>query len=456
MRGGQRMAAIHDLVVVGTGNAAQEAALRCRGAGWDVAVIDHQPFGGTCALRGCNPKKVLVGAADALDHVRRMQGNGLTGAGVRIEWDDLMAFKRTFTEPVPSRVEEMFRRRGIGVRRGMARFVGRDALAVGGERLRAKHILLATGAKPAPLPIDGAELLATSDEFLELDTLPGRLVFVGGGYIAAEFCHIAARAGAAVTVVQRGARLLKNFDADLVEWLMRRTRSIGVDVRTGTAVTAVERYEQGYRARVAAGSRHELLDAELVVHAGGRVPDLDALDLAAGGVEHEAGGRIKLNDYLQSASNPAVYAAGDAAARGPMLSPVASYDGRIVAANLLEGNRHTPDYSIVPTVVFTVPPLAMVGLTAAAADERALKYTVRCEETSGWLSARRVNETAAGYKVLIETQTQRILGAHLLGPQADEAINVFAVAMRAGMSAGQLKETLYAYPTRGADIQYML
>jgi glutathione reductase (NADPH) len=194
----------------------------------------------------------------------------------------------------------------------------------------------------------------------------------------------------------------------------------------------------------------------MVVHAAGRVPEIDDLDLAAAGVEREKRG-VRVNEFLQSISNPAVYAAGDAAASGGLpLTSVAGYEGNIVAANLLKGNHQRPNYLGTPTVAFTIPPLAAVGLRESEAHKQALKFEVRKGMTSGWYSSRRVGETYSGFKVLVEEGTDRILGAHLLGVQAEEVINLFAVAMRSGMRATDLKDALFSYPTRASDIAYML
>lgn len=194
----------------------------------------------------------------------------------------------------------------------------------------------------------------------------------------------------------------------------------------------------------------------MVVHAAGRVPEIDDLNLNTAGVEWDGRG-VKVNEFLQSVSNPAVYAAGDAAASGGLpLTPVAGYEGMIVAANLLKGNHQKPNYLGIPTVVFTIPPLASVGLSEREAREQGLKFRVKKEMTSGWYSSRRVGETYSGFKVLVEEGTDRILGAHLLGGQAEEVINLFAVAMRSGMRATDLKDMLFAYPTHGSNLPYML
>ena len=180
-----------DLVVLGTGTAAQVAARRVRAAGRTVAVIDCQPFGGTCALRGCDPKKMLIGGVSAIDHVRRMQGKGLAGE-VHIDWAELMAHKRTFTDPVPQKQEDSYAEKGIAAFHGEARFLGPNSVEVDGQALEAGHILIATGATPVKLEIPGEEHIVTNKEFLALGSLPRRIVMVGGGYIAAEFSHIAA------------------------------------------------------------------------------------------------------------------------------------------------------------------------------------------------------------------------------------------------------------------------
>ncbi|HZR70137.1 MAG TPA: NAD(P)/FAD-dependent oxidoreductase [Burkholderiales bacterium] len=444
----------YDLVVIGTGTAAQAAASRCRAEGWRVAIVDHQPFGGTCALRGCDPKKVLVGVAEVLDHRRRLNGKGLAG-GAAIDWGELMAFKRTFTDPLPASLEESFAKKGIDAFHGRARFAGERAVEVEGETLEARFVLLACGAAPAKLGFPGEEHLASSTAFMELAALPRRIVFVGGGYIACEFSHVAERAGAHVTVLQQGGRLLPPFDADLVAILTERTRALGIDVRLGTAVERVEKKGAVFVVRAKAKGEPVSLEADLVVHAAGRVPDLGTLRLEQARVE-TAKGRPKLNEYLQSVSNAAVYAAGDAAASGPPLTPVAGYDGAIAAENMIKGNRRKPSYRGVPSVCFTVPPIAAVGLSEAQARKQGLEFRVKSEKASGWYTARQSAEPAYGFKVLVEKGSDRILGAHLIGPHADEVINLFALAIRQGIAAGALEDTLFAYPTSTSDIKYML
>lgn len=449
------MTAPYDLIVIGTGTAASVAAHQCCVGGFRVAVVDHLPFGGTCALRGCDPKKVLVGAAATVDQVRRLRGRGVGGGEPAIDWPELIRFKRSFTDPVPKQRAEAFAKSGVDAFCGRARFTSPCSVEVRGEALEGRFILIATGAVPASLGIPGEELLTTSDRFLELERLPGRIALVGGGYIAAEFSHIAARAGAKVTVLQQLERMLPQFDGDLVRMLEEKSRILGMDIRLGTKVEAVEKDANGLRVVITSEGERSAVTADLVVHAAGRVPDIGTLELAAGGVDYEEH-RLTLNEFLQSTSNPAVYAAGDAASRGPPLTPVAGYDGGVVASNMLRGNSVPADYPAVPSVVYTIPALARVGMLEEEARHQNRKFRVRHEKTSAWYTSKRVGQDCAGFKVLIERGTERILGAHLLGPEAEEVINLFALAMRTGMTADQLKSALMAYPTAAADISYML
>ncbi|HVL75892.1 MAG TPA: FAD-dependent oxidoreductase, partial [Noviherbaspirillum sp.] len=222
------MAKQYDLVIVGAGTVATVAAMRVRAADWRVAVVDFRPYGGTCALRGCDPKKMMVSAATAYDYACRMREHGVVGE-LHIAWPELMAFKRGFTDPVPEKMEHRYARAGIDTYHGTARFTGMNTLDVNGQALEAKHVLLATGAEPVKLGIPGEQHLVDNEAFLALEKLPPRIVLVGGGYIAAEFSHLAARAGAQVTILQHGERMLKHFDPDLVGWLMESFASLGID-----------------------------------------------------------------------------------------------------------------------------------------------------------------------------------------------------------------------------------
>src|SRR5215471_17449114 len=317
----------YDLVIIGTGSAASAAAFACRAAGWRVAVIDSRPFGGTCALRGCHPKKMLVSAAEVLDATARMAGKGVRTNSISIDWAELMRFKRSETDPSPAFFAHNFAQAGIEGFHGRARFVGPTTVAVGNDLLEGRHVLIATGAMPAALPFPGAPHLTTSDQFLELETLPAHLICVGGGYISFEFAHVAARAGAQVTILHRGPRPLEGFDPDLVDMLVRRSREVGIKVEVGIDVSGVDAVGERLVVRGVQQGVEKSFETDLAVHGAGRVPELDALDLDAGGVKREKRG-VTVNQFLQSVSNPAVYAGGDAAANGPALTPKADHDVR--------------------------------------------------------------------------------------------------------------------------------
>jgi glutathione reductase (NADPH) len=385
-----------------------------------------------------------------------MKGRGIHAAELQIDWPELIRFKRSFTEPVTKRREDDFAKAGIVAFHGRARFAGPTTVQVGEETLEGRYVVIATGEAPADLGIPGAEHLTTSDQFLELNELPRRILFIGGGYIAFEFAHVAALAGSQVTVLHRGPRPLALFDPDLVDQLVERTRELGIDLHLETEATEIEKSSAQLIVRALASGETHTFQADMVVHSAGRVPEIGDLNLDAAGIEWEKRG-VRVNDFLQSVSIPAVYAAGDAAASGGLpLAPVASYEGLVVAANLLKGNHQRPNYLGIPSVVFTIPPLAAVGLSERGAREQNLKFRVKKEMTSTWYSSRRVAETYSGYKVLIEEGTDHILGAHILGSQASEVINLFALAIRSGMRATDLEHMLFAYPTSSSNMARML
>ncbi|WP_440951378.1 dihydrolipoyl dehydrogenase family protein [Methanosphaerula subterraneus] len=436
-----------DLVVIGTGEAGPAMARRCRREGWSVAITDERPYGGTCGQRGCVPKKVLNGAAETVDRARRMRGYGI-GGECHIEWADLIRFKRGFTEPVPSRRTAALAKDGIVCLHGPARFTGRNELLVGDDPVTARFIGIATGAVPLPLSIHGEELVSTSDDFLAMESMPGQILFIGGGLISFEFGFIAAAAGASVTILHRSERVLKGFDPFLVDLLVESCQELGIRIETGVPVSTVE--QAGGHLRVQSGDR--TFEAELVVHGAGRVPNTAGLDLARGEVATDARGGIVVNPFLQSVSNPSVYIAGDANPGGKPLSPVAHRDGTSVAENMLHGNTVAPDYSAVPTAVFSNPVLAMVGLGEDEAARHGIPVTIYRADTRDWYTTRRLGLARSGYTVLTDGPMGRILGAHLLGYNADEMINIFALAIRKHLTLADLQEMDWAYPTAIQDI----
>jgi glutathione reductase (NADPH) len=442
----------HDLIVIGAGMAGVTAATKCASQGWDVAIVDALPYGGTCALRGCDPKKILRRGAEIIDSARLMRGKGIEDAGVAISWTDLMKHKHGFADPVPTSIEAGLARGGVATLHGKATFTGTNRLEISGATHSAKRFLIATGASPRALDFPGHDHLIDSTQFLDLEALPSRILFAGGGFISFEFAHIAARAGSSAVIIDRGPRPLKAFDPDLVEILVARSAAAGIEVRRATTVEAVERTPSGFQVVVEHAGRFETIEADLVVHGAGRHPELARLDLSAAGVAWTTRG-VTMTGHLQSTTNPAVYAAGDCAETpGMPLTPVAVLEGKVAASNMLKTSTTIPDYTGIPTAVFTIPELVRVGLLEQEAHEQGLHVDVRYSDTSTWYSSYRMGETAAAVKILVDRTNDRIVGAHLLGPDYAELVNVIGLAIKLNLTTRQLKSATTAYPTVGSDL----
>jgi len=387
-----------------------------------------------------------------------MRGNGLRGDELAIDWAEMIAFKRTFTDVMPERLEQGLEKKGVVAVHGTARFTAPGIVQVGDRELHAKHFHIATGARPMTLGIPGEELLTTSTEFLELESIPSRIAFVGGGFIAFEFAHIARRAGVSeVTILQRGKRPLVRFDPDLVDLQTERTRKLGIDVRCESCVEEVVKDSDELRVKFSTPRGREDIVCDLVVHGAGRVPNLEALNLEIADVDVGPRG-VRVNEYLRSVSNPTVFAVGDCADTGaPNLTPVSANEARIAAKNLLAGeDARRMNYPPIPSIVFTLPPVARVGLLEEEARQQGMEFDVNFQKTGHWYSSMRVAERYSAYKILVEKGTRTILGAHLLGPGAEEQINLFAMAMGAGLSGNQLKATIFAYPSYASDLSSMV
>lgn len=463
----------YDVLVIGTGTAGDTAATMLRAAGFSVAIADERDFGGTCALRGCQPKKYLVVPAHAA-----LEGAALTERGFRraprIDWDGIQRSRREFVDAVPAGTEKGMREQRIATFHGTCSFIDATTVRCGDETIRASRILIATGARPQPLSIPGSELAGSSDDFLAMERVPDSITFIGGGYVSMEFATVAAAAGARVTVLQLGDRVMDRFDSDLVDELQRGCAARSIRVITHAQTESIRRTSKG-NMEVALGAgavypdgsvqdQPSTVQSEVVIAALGRIPNLERLHLAAAGIV--AGHRGIETDPSMRTSIPSVFAAGDCVA-SIQLSPVSDAEARVAARNIINDLRGdspgTPspdgplevDLSTLPTVVFTYPQLAQFGLSEKEARERG---NIRVNSGSGatWPNYRRLNETHVMYKVMIDEETDRIVGAHILAPQAGELINLLALAARQGMSTAEFREIPWAYPTYTADLKYML
>lgn len=439
-----------DVIVIGTGVAGQTAAQELARAGRSVAITDSREYGGTCALRGCEAKKVLFTAAEVVERARRQGGSGLAGAP-RLDWPSLIAFKRSFTAPVPESVEASLGRDGITLLHGRARFVAPDAIEIGDARYAAERFIVATGAVPRPLGIPGEERVLDSEAFMELDRLGDRVVFIGGGYVSFEFAHIAAAAGADVTILHRGQRVLEAFDADLTDMLVAAYRGVGIHVLTGVEVTGVRVDGAALTVLCAQGPE---VHADVVVHGAGRIPAVADLGLEAAEVAYGSRG-IEVDRSMRSVGNERVYAVGDVASRGVPLTPVAIAQARVAVADLLDPGSEEFAPRVVPSVVFSDPVLASAGMTGEQAQAHGANVEVRLTDTGEWASSRRAGRRISGGKTVVERGSGRILGVHLLGEGAADVIDVCAAAIGCGLTVSEFKRRIWTYPTGVSDLTYL-
>jgi glutathione reductase (NADPH) len=444
-----------DVVILGGGNAGIGVTGPVRRAGMSVAMIEADLLGGTCPNRGCTPKKVLVAAGHALHEIERAPVHHIAVGKPRLDWAALIDREKDLIKDIPDNLARSMAHRNVEVITGHGVFAGPAVIRIGDRHLEAKHIVIATGSKPRPLPIPGAEHMITSDEMLSERELPGSVIFVGGGVISLEFGHVYARAGASVTILEALPQLLPAMDADAVARIQTESERIGIQVKTSVGVKRIEPADGRLRVVFVHEGLEHAAEVDRVVNGAGRIANVDTLDLAAGNVKH-ANGRVAVDRHLRSTSNPQVHVCGDAAPVSPQLSPIATYEGDIVGRNIVEGPKYSPDYASMATSVYTVPALAAVGLTEAAAKQKGFTIKVHTNDMYDWFSARTYAETVAWSKIIVDRATDRILGAHFVGHAGQELVNIFGLAMRFGITAGQIKDYVYAYPTFSSDIKHML
>lgn len=448
-----------DVIVIGSGTAGQTAAYELKAAGLKVAVAEksNRP-GGTCALRGCQPKKWFYEVTETIARSRHLQGKGIDMAPWA-SWSSIREQKNKFTSEVPGNTINGLKDAGIVFLSGNARFVSESRLEVGGNPVSADYFVLATGAKPMPLPIRGSDNILTSDDFLELNELPERLLFIGGGFISFEFAHFAARLGppnSRITILEAAERPLGPFDAEMVALLVEASREAEIEVLTSTQIEAVEKTPGGYHVLSSGGKSYT---ADLVVHGAGRAPQLEVLDLETGGVSYSRQG-IAVDQRMRT-SNPRVFAVGDCAAT-IQLARVADFEAHVAAQNIFAAIQGTGEdaaisYQAVPVMLFTYPQYAMVGQTEAALKKEGVSYRKAFAKNLQWPTYQRVGLAHAAYKILVGADN-RILAAHLLSDNASGMINTLKHAMINNLTVEDLyrQSILSPYPSRESDLIYML
>ncbi|MGI9409565.1 MAG: dihydrolipoyl dehydrogenase family protein [Hyphomicrobiaceae bacterium] len=443
----------YDVIVIGGGNAGFGVSAIANEAGQRIAFVEEWDFGGTCPNRGCTPKKVLVAAAHAMHEINTAGSHCITVAKPELDWSGLIRREKDMISAIPDAMAGVAAKRG-DVFRGSARFVDTNTVAVDEKTLTAKNIVIATGSKPRPLPIPGAEHMITSDDVLSDESQPGSVVFVGGGVIAMEFSHVYARAGTKVTILEVMPSLLPRLDSDAVAAIQAETERIGVEVATNVKVTEITKQASGFRVLYEVDGQQRSVDADRVINGAGRIANVGGLDLDAANIAHD-GIAISVDKYLRSTSNPAVWVCGDALVSSPQLSPLATYEGRIVGKNIVDGPSVVPDYNVIPSCVYTVPALSFVGMSEAEAKDKSIDSKVTVSDMRGWFSGKSYAETVAWSKVLIDKKTDRIVGAHIVGHQGEDLIHLFAMAMRYGITASTLKDDIFAFPTFSSDVKNM-
>lgn len=442
---------MYDTIVIGTGTAGLTAAGILAQKGKKVAVVDNRPYGGTCALRGCQPKKYLVNNTQIAAETRALLGKGYKTPAVT-DWTQLQQFKGEFTSKVTENTKKSLKDNGIDSYEGTATFRDSKSLLIkeSGEVLSANSFLIATGASAVQLKMKGSVLPHGSDDFLELKEIPKSIVFIGGGYISLEFAFVAALAGSQVTVLQKGDSFLNMFPQTLLSPVIKSAEEHGIKMVTGVDVVGIKKTNDGYRVNTV---KHGDFDGAYVIAGIGRAPEIKNLNLDAVGVKYDRRGIIT-DEYMQSTAE-GIYAAGDCVS-SIMLAPVADMEAITAATNIISEKSKQVDYDSVPSVVFTYPQIASVGLTEEKAEALGHKVTVKKGSGSGMMNYRRLNAKHIYYETVTDSESGKLLGAHLVSPYAGELINLFALAIKHGLPASALKDLPWAYPTYTSDIKYMV
>ncbi|MCH5461841.1 NAD(P)/FAD-dependent oxidoreductase [Lactobacillus sp. LC28-10] len=442
------MAFDYDTVVIGGGPGGLAVAYGLN-ASQKVLVIEGNLWGGTCPNFGCDPKKMLYGVVEAKRQVIRYQESGLPAAP-NIDWSKMMAFKRGYTEKVPTGTESGLKRAGIDHLHGTAAFVDAHTLRVGDKQVSGKQIVIATGATPTIPDITGKDAFKTSTDFLNLAHLPQKIGFVGAGYVAIELANIAVEAGAEVHVFQHNDRVLRHFPQEYTERLKDILAKKGVHFHMNTNVIALNK--EGSQVE-AATDNGDSIKLNAIFAAAGRRPNLDQLNLTGIGVAVESQG-VKVDDHLRT-SIPSIYAIGDAVAKSvPKLTPVSGIEGRYVAS-LIAGETDVPiQYPAIPHTVFAGPELAQVGVTLEAATKDPDHYTISDQSVGSWYTYNRLRDKDAHVTTIVDKPSGKLVGAVVLAVNAEELINDFSELITHGTPAEEATDWTPIYPSVSSDLGY--
>jgi glutathione reductase (NADPH) len=433
----------YDLLVIGAGSGGVRASRIAASLGARVAVVEAGRLGGTCVNVGCIPKKLLSHAAHFSQAFEEARGFGWQLPPARFEWATLIANKNREIERLNGVYGQLLAGAGVDLIAGRARITGVHSVAVGDRTLSARHILVATGGRPQMPAIAGIEWAISSADAFSLPALPRRVVVVGGGYIAVEFASIFNGLGAETTLLHRSTRLLRHFDADLGADLAAQMAHHGVQLQLERRIESIARRDDGLHLQLDDG---QALAADCVLFATGRVPNTEGLGLEAAGVRLDARGAIIVDEGFTS-NIPSIHAVGDVVDR-MALTPVALAEGTVLAHRLFgSGDRAAPDYALVPTAVFSHPQVGTVGLSEAQARER--HGEVQVFKSSFRPLTNRLTDVPEPVflKLVVAGADRRVVGVHMVGEEAGELIQGFAVALQCGATKAQFDATLGIHPT---------
>ncbi len=439
----------YDLFTIGAGSGGVRASRIASSHGAKVAVAEEYRVGGTCVIRGCVPKKMLVYGAHFAEDIDDAQKFGWTIEGKSFDWktlrdnvqDDVTRLEGLYTETLENNDVEVIDQR--------ATITGPNEVTLADGTVKtAKYILVATGARPRLPGCSGGELGITSNEAFHLDDIPKRILIAGGGYIANEFAGIFNEFGAKVTIINRSDTLLRGYDHSIRDRLLQISLMKGIDFRFNAEFESVEKTGEGCL-RVSM-SNHDDMEVDCVMYATGRVPNSENLGLTDVGVELDDNGAIKVDEYSKTAVG-SIYAVGDVTDR-IQLTPVAIREGQAFADTVFGGTPKTVDYSCVPSAVFSHPPIAAVGMTESEARNKlggVKVYTSDFRAMKNVIAGR--NERSL-YKMVCEEGTEKIVGIHMIGPESPEIMQAAAVAVKAGLTKADFDDTVAIHPSMAEEL----
>ncbi|HEY3700337.1 MAG TPA: glutathione-disulfide reductase [Spongiibacteraceae bacterium] len=440
----------YDLFVIGAGSAGVRASRMSAQYGARVAIAEDLYLGGTCVNVGCVPKKLLMYAAHFEELFRDAVGFGWSIGNPVFDWVELIKNKDKEISRLNTIYNKLLDQSGVQIFPARASLIDAHTLNVDGEIVTARNILIATGGWPWVPQFPGCEHVITSNELFHLKQLPKRAVIVGGGYIATEFACILNGMGSEVKLIYRGDLFLRGFDRELREQLVEEMMKKGIDIQFNTEVARIDRCEGGLLIELGDGKQ---IESDCILYATGRQPRVEGLGLAAAGVICDPFGYVEVNDYFQT-SVPNIYAIGDVIGRVE-LTPMALAQGMAVAKTLFQDTPSQVDTALVPTAIFTQPSVATVGLSEEEARANYADIAVFTTKFTQLKHTLAGNTEKTFMKLVVDKTTDRVLGAHMLGPDAAEIIQGLAVAMRAGATKAHFDSTLGIHPSAAEEFVTM-